>query len=114
MAAPRNCKEMDAKAKNTGHVYGLNRPACVYCGAQVAYKKLTAPRYRLTRDHFIPLAKGGPNNFANRVPACKPCNELKGSMDPAEFVKMLGERSRLTVEHVERARARILAGEISA
>lgn len=40
---------------------------CVYC-----FNKAT------TRDHVIPLSKGGTNNIENVVPACRPCNDSKG------------------------------------
>jgi 5-methylcytosine-specific restriction endonuclease McrA len=33
---------------------------------------------RLTRDHVIPIARGGRDEPANVVPACQPCNSSKG------------------------------------
>jgi len=32
----------------------------------------------LTRDHVVPLSKGGNNSIENIQPLCKPCNTLKG------------------------------------
>lgn len=43
---------------------------CQYCGC-----KLTMGSG--TRDHVIPLSKGGPNTLTNVVAACKPCNGRK-------------------------------------
>lgn len=40
---------------------------CVYCGGEAT-----------TIDHITPRSKGGTNNLANLVPACKDCNEEKG------------------------------------
>ena len=42
---------------------------CAYCGMQDG---------KLTQDHIIPLSKGGHHTLANVVPACWPCNRLKG------------------------------------
>lgn len=37
----------------------------------------------ITRDHFIPRAKGG-TLLRNKVSACGPCNQSKGSRMPTE------------------------------
>lgn len=50
--------------------------ACVYCGATGV---------RLTRDHKVPLARGGLDNVENVVPACRPCNQRKHAKTAAEF-----------------------------
>lgn len=42
--------------------------ACFYCG--------TSPS--TTVDHVIPRARGGRNGSGNLVPACRPCNTIKG------------------------------------
>ena len=49
---------------------------CQYCGRlQIELK----PRESLTRDHLIPLSRGGANDWTNVVTACSPCNLLKGN-----------------------------------
>lgn len=48
---------------------------CVYCGE----------KRRLSRDHDIPLARGGSNSIDNIVPACGPCNSAKGTLTGDEF-----------------------------
>lgn len=45
---------------------------CLYCGA--AYS-----RHLLTRDHVIPVSKGGADTWENVVTACRPCNQRKGN-----------------------------------
>jgi 5-methylcytosine-specific restriction endonuclease McrA len=40
---------------------------------------------RLTQDHFIPVAKGGPYTQNNIVPACKRCNSSKNDKDAMEW-----------------------------
>jgi len=45
---------------------------CMYCGIAVA------PRH-LTRDHVVPVSKGGEDTWVNVVSAYKPCNQRKGN-----------------------------------
>lgn len=55
---------------------------CQYCGRlQVALK----PREALTRDHVIPLSRGGLNTWTNVVTACSPCNTRKANHLPTEI-----------------------------
>lgn len=37
---------------------------------------------QLTRDHRVPLSKGGTDSIANIVAACRPCNSRKGTKVP--------------------------------
>src|SRR5690606_12141535 len=55
---------------------------CQYCGRFGAELKL---RESLTRDHVIPLSRGGTNDWANVVTACSPCNTRKSNRLPAEI-----------------------------
>ena len=49
---------------------------CQYCGrANSALRQ----RESLTRDHVVPLSRGGLNVWTNVVTACSPCNLLKGN-----------------------------------
>lgn len=55
---------------------------CAYCGA-------AGP---LEADHRIPLARGGTNDIANILPACRSCNARKHRLTEDEF------RARLASE----------------
>lgn len=55
---------------------------CAYCFERLTQRTVTA-------DHFKAKSKGGKDHKANIVPACKPCNSLKGSMSPNEFKKKI-------------------------
>lgn len=43
---------------------------CAYCGLKTDL---------LTIDHIVPRSQGGTNDPSNLLPACKSCNESKGS-----------------------------------
>lgn len=44
---------------------------CAYCHAQTA---------KLTKDHVVPIARGGSHGVGNIVPSCSPCNDSKSDM----------------------------------
>jgi 5-methylcytosine-specific restriction endonuclease McrA len=55
---------------------------CVYCGKAVAPDKTQPHPDAPSRDHFIPISRGGPRGAKNTVLACYACNQKKGNMDP--------------------------------
>lgn len=50
---------------------------CMYCGHQQG-------AYELTRDHVIPISRGGRDKWSNVVTACRVCNTRKGNRTPEE------------------------------
>ena len=54
---------------------------CQYCGK---HKTHLRGREFLTRDHILPVSKGGDNTWQNVVTACSPCNNRKGNHLPEE------------------------------
>lgn len=54
---------------------------CQYCGR---HRSQLRGREFLTRDHIVPLSRGGANTWQNVVAACSPCNNRKGSRLPEE------------------------------
>lgn len=50
---------------------------CMYCGKQ-------KPSELLTRDHLIPLSRGGTDTWKNVVASCRQCNHSKGARTPEE------------------------------
>ena len=67
--------------------------ACAYCG-----KKSEA----LECDHVVPKARGGSDNIANRVLACRPCNQAKGARDVREFLRRRPARLARVLANLKR------------
>ncbi len=54
---------------------------CQYCGR---HRSLLKGRQFLTRDHILPISRGGGNTWDNVVTSCSPCNNRKGDNVPSE------------------------------
>ena len=67
-------------AEDVKRISEAQRWRCAACGQKA----------RLTVDHIVPLAKGGPNDPSNLQMFCKPCNSSKGAKEPHEFAATLG------------------------
>ena len=63
LLTPAQWREIKFKFHNT----------CAYCGVP------ESSSVKLTRDHLIPVTKGGLHTRDNIVPACQPCNARKGA-----------------------------------
>lgn len=63
-------------------LFARDRYRCQYCGRSTIELK---PRQSLTRDHLVPLSRGGTNEWTNVVTACSPCNTRKANHLPAEI-----------------------------
>jgi 5-methylcytosine-specific restriction endonuclease McrA len=50
---------------------------CMYCGSEHG-------EMMLTRDHVIPMSRGGRDRWSNVVTACRHCNTRKGNRTPEE------------------------------
>jgi 5-methylcytosine-specific restriction endonuclease McrA len=55
--------------------------SCQYCGR---HRRELGHRESLTRDHVVPLSRGGDNRWTNVVTACSRCNLRKGNRLPSE------------------------------
>ncbi len=62
-------------------LFSRDRRTCGYCGRR---ENELRPRQYLTRDHILPLSRGGANTWENCVTACSSCNTKKGSRTPQE------------------------------
>ena len=55
--------------------------SCQYCGR---HRRELGYRESLTRDHVVPLSRGGDNDWLNVVTACSRCNLRKGNRTPEQ------------------------------
>lgn len=62
---------------NNRALFRRDQHICLYCGQEMH-------RSLLTRDHVIPVSRGGRDIWANCVTACRSCNNRKGSRKPEE------------------------------
>ncbi|HEU4995208.1 MAG TPA: HNH endonuclease [Gemmatimonadaceae bacterium] len=63
-------------------LFARDQYRCQYCGRHMTEFK---PREALTRDHLVPLSRGGTNDWTNVTTACSPCNTRKGNRLPEEI-----------------------------
>ena len=49
---------------------------CQYCGR---HRRALRHRESLTRDHLVPISRGGDNTWTNVITACSRCNLKKGN-----------------------------------
>jgi 5-methylcytosine-specific restriction endonuclease McrA len=62
-------------------LFARDRYSCQYCGH---HRSQLRQREFLTRDHVIPVSRGGGNGWDNVVAACSPCNNRKADRLPQE------------------------------
>ena len=56
-------------------LFARDRQVCAYCGDHFAADALT-------REHIVPVSRGGPDHWMNVVTACRSCNHRKGNRTP--------------------------------
>lgn len=57
---------------------------CFYCARPIC-KNSIDPDAEVTKDHMLPISRGGSDFIWNIVPACFRCNTMKGTMTVDEF-----------------------------
>jgi 5-methylcytosine-specific restriction endonuclease McrA len=62
-------------------LFARDRYSCQYCGT---HRSQLRQREFLTRDHVVPVSRGGGNGWENVVAACSPCNNRKADRLPQE------------------------------
>jgi 5-methylcytosine-specific restriction endonuclease McrA len=88
-------------------LFARDRMHCMYCGGHF-------PRGELTRDHVVPLSRGGRDHWENVVTACIGCNVKKGGRTPAQAnMPLLAVPYRPSwVEHLILSNRNILADQM--
>jgi len=89
-------------------LFGRDRHVCAYCGDHFTPSKLS-------RDHIVPVSKGGKDTWTNVVTACIKCNLKKGNkmlsntgMEllyvpyvPNQFERMILENRHILADQME-------------
>lgn len=58
---------------------------CHWCGVLTRLRAAVNDDLRATKDHVMPLSKGGTNERSNIVLSCWRCNRTKGDKHPAQW-----------------------------
>ncbi|MEL6199683.1 MAG: HNH endonuclease, partial [Pseudomonadota bacterium] len=71
----------DVPALTNRRLFRRDDYTCLYCGEQFW-------EFDLTRDHVIPVSRGGADSWDNVVTACRACNQRKAdrSLDECEAI----------------------------
>ena len=88
-------------------LFARDRMLCLYCGSHFH-------RGELTRDHVVPVSKGGRDAWVNVVTACWSCNVKKGNRTPQQAgMPLLAVPYRPSwVEHLILSNRNILADQM--
>ncbi len=58
-------------------LFARDRHICAYCGGDFPFDELT-------REHIVPVSRGGRDSWMNCITACRGCNGRKGNRLPEE------------------------------
>ena len=58
-------------------LFARDRHVCAYCGGRFGFDMLT-------REHIVPVSRGGRDTWMNCITACRACNGRKGNRKPEE------------------------------
>jgi 5-methylcytosine-specific restriction endonuclease McrA len=79
-------------------LFARDNYTCQYCGR---HKSELRGRQFLTRDHILPLSRGGYNAWDNVVTSCSTCNNRKGGKLPREAgLRLLSEPTEPNYVHL--------------
>jgi hypothetical protein len=66
-----------APAITNTKLFARDRHVCAYCGGCFGFDTLT-------REHIVPVSRGGRDTWMNCITACRACNGRKGNRMPEE------------------------------
>jgi len=66
-----------APALSNPKLFVRDRQVCAYCGGLFHFEELT-------REHIVPVSRGGADTWMNCITACRACNGRKGNRLPEE------------------------------
>ena len=104
-----HAKALDpSPALTNAALFARDANLCLYCGDEF-------PRHALTRDHVVPVSRGGRDVWENVVCACCACNSRKGGRTPQQArMPLLAVPYRPSwVEHLILSNRHILADQMA-
>lgn len=72
-------------------LWNLQGGRCAYCGCAMPHPdnpSSSKPQTNATIDHMTPRSRGGLDSLENRIGACDGCNQAKGNLDAATFLRV--------------------------
>ena len=89
-------------------LFARDQHQCLYCGRETS-------RQHQTRDHVVPLSRGGRDTWENVVAACFHCNSRKGGRTPQQAsMPLLAVPYRPSwIEHLILSNRNILADQMA-
>lgn len=85
-----------SNGRGAGRLHRYVGKNCPYCDCIMHRGYRYTGRQAPSRDHLVPLSRGGLNVAANIVVCCRQCNERKGALDAEEYAAWrAGNVSRL-------------------
>jgi 5-methylcytosine-specific restriction endonuclease McrA len=95
----RRIRDITTRARSLARYLGS---PCPYCGVTLNRDKGWNSPQAPSRDHRVPLSRGGLNVAENIIICCRGCNEDKGSLRPEEYLAVrAGLASRLDRRWIE-------------
>lgn len=68
---------LHAPSLTNSMLFARDRQLCAYCGRRFLVRDLS-------RDHVVPVSRGGRDSWTNTVTACRNCNTRKGGRSPEQ------------------------------
>jgi len=102
LEAEKNARVQEHNPSSPGlraNVLALTGGKCAYCDAEITSDSSDG-NANFVIEHVVPKSCGGPDHFANYVPACSKCNAQKSAGHVLEFIQR-----RLVSARVELAEA---------
>jgi 5-methylcytosine-specific restriction endonuclease McrA len=91
------------------NLFSRDKHTCQYCGRHA--KEIDSTE-KLTRDHIVPLIKGGPDKWENVTTACSTCNFQKGDKNLQDTGFVLNSRPKIPITWVIRGKAKLSSQQI--
>lgn len=94
-------RKMKSMLRRGGHV-------CPYCELPMLTDHGLNHKRAPSRDHMIPLSRGGPDTLENLLTCCRGCNEDKGSLTAEEYIAVRAGMASRIDHRLDAWRARML------